>query len=229
MKILNQIVKKTVVLFLLIPFINLYAQDAAKIDPAHYQVEVDNDKVRVLRIKYGPGEESKMHSHAEGVAVFLTDHKALMKTGDGKNMEMAGNAGDVAWVDEAKHQPKNTGDKPFEVIQVELKNSATVVGKKSLHLFELPEGVSEKQLNDFLKEMNKAISQEGYPGAGYHLYKITDNNDDYKYFMEGVWPDSATYDKIHNSENWKAAAEKGKDIVDKIQAQELYLKAERVD
>ena len=229
MKTLNQIIKKSLILFLFFPFINLTAQDAAKIDPAHYKVEVDNDKVRVLRIKYGPGEESKMHSHSEGVAVFLTDHKALMKTGDGKNMEMAGNAGDVAWVDEAKHQPKNTGNKPFEVIQIELKNNSKAAGKKSLHLFELPDGVSEKQLNDFLKEMNKAISEEGHPEAGYHLYKITDENDEYKYFMEGVWPDSATYDKIHNSAKWKAAAERGKDMVDKIQAQELYLKAERVN
>ncbi|WP_051199772.1 cupin domain-containing protein [Christiangramia echinicola] len=228
MKTFNQIIKRSLILFLLLPFINLNAQDAAKIDPAHYNVEVDNDKVRVLRIKYGPGEESKMHTHPEGVAVFLTDHIAEMKTGDGKNMEMTGNAGDVLWVDQSKHQPKNTGNKPFEVIQIELKNSTTAAGKKSLHLFELPEGVSEKQLNDFLKEMNKAISDEGYPEAGYHLYKITDNNDEYKYFMEGVWPDSATYDIIHNSAKWKAAAEKGKDIVDKIRAQELYLKAERV-
>ncbi|MBT8295117.1 MAG: hypothetical protein KJO51_01755, partial [Gramella sp.] len=194
-----------------------------------YKVEVDNEKVRVLRISYGPGEMSKMHSHPEGVAVFLTDHKAQMKTEDGKSMEMAGNAGDVAWVDAAKHQPSNAGDKPFEVIQIELKNNGNIAGKKSLHLFKLPAGVSETQLNDFLKEMNSAISEEGYPNAGYHLYKITDENDNYSYFMEGVWPDAATYDKIHKSEKWKSAAEKGKDMIEKIQAQELYLKAERVN
>ena len=229
MKRSKQILPSLLIIFILLPFLNLKAQDAIKIDPEHYKVEVDNDKVRVLRINYDPGDESRMHSHPEGVAVFLTDHKANMKTADGKSMEMAGNAGDVVWVDEAKHQPKNTGDKPFEVIQIELKNSNTTAGKKSLHLFKLPEGISENKLSDFLKEMNKAISEEGYPGAGYHLYKITDNNDEYKYFMEGVWPDSATYDKIHNSEKWKSAAEKGKDMIDKIQAQELYLKAERVN
>ena len=228
MKKAISIFKFLLVLFLTAPFFTAQAQDAAKIDPEHYKVEVDNEKVRVLRINYGPGEVSKMHSHPEGVAVFLTDHRAKMKTGDGESMEMAGNAGDVAWVDASKHQPSNAGDKPFEVIQIELKNNRDIPGKKSLHLFKLPEGVSEMQLNNFLEDMNSAISKEGYPGAGYYLYKITGENDNYSYFLEGVWPDAATYDKIHKSEKWKSAAEKGKDIIDKIQAQELYLKAERV-
>lgn len=219
----------SIMLLFLFTITNLFAQDAVKIDPDHYQVVVDNNKVRVLRINYEPGEESKMHTHPEGVAVFLTDHKAQMTVEDGKSMEMAGNAGDVVWVDAAKHQPKNIGNNPFEVIQIELKNNGSVAGKKSLHLFELPDGVSEKQLNDFLKEMNHAISEEGHPEAGYHLYKITDKNDNYTYFMEGVWPDTATYDKIHNSEKWKSMAAKGKDMIDKIQENELYLKAVKVN
>lgn len=210
--------------------VELIAQDAVKADPKHYKVEVDNEKVRILRINYQPGEESVMHNHPEGVAVFLTDHKAKMKTGDGQSFEMGGKKGDVLWLDKSKHQPSNIGDKPFELIQIELKDSSTKPGKKSLHLFELPDGVSEKQLSDFLKEMNQAISEEGYPNAGYHLYRIQDENtENYQYFMEGVWPDAATYDKIHNSEKWKNMADKGKDMIDKIRANELYLKAERVN
>lgn len=217
------------IIFILIPLLNLFAQDAAKVDPEHYKVVVDNDKVRVLRINYDPGEESKMHSHPEGVVVFMSETKGKMKTENGESMDMNMNKGDIMWTEEAKHQPKNVGDNPFEVIQIELKNPGNIAGKKSLHLFDLPEGITEKKLNDFLKEMNMVIAEEGYPGAGYHLYKITDNNDEYKYFMEGVWPDSATYEKIHNSEKWKAAADKGKDMIDKIQATELYLKAEKVN
>ena len=33
------------------------------VDSGHYAVEMENDKVRVLRIKYGPHEKSVMHSH----------------------------------------------------------------------------------------------------------------------------------------------------------------------
>lgn len=216
------------IIFLLIPLLNLLAQDAARVDPEHYKVVVDNDKVRVLRINYEPGEESVMHTHPEGVVVFMSDTKGKMKTESGESMDMVMKKGDVIWTEQAKHQPKNAGNDPFEVIQIELKNKGNVAGKKSLHLFDLPAGMSEKQLNDFLKEMNQAIADEGYPNAGYHLYKITSENGDYKYFMEGVWPDSATYDKIHDSAGWKAAADKGKDMIEKIQAQELYLKAEKV-
>lgn len=32
------------------------AQDAAKVDPQHYKVEMENSRVRVLRVHYGPHE-----------------------------------------------------------------------------------------------------------------------------------------------------------------------------
>ena len=46
-----------------------YAQDAVTVDPKHYKVEMENDQVRVLRIHYGAGEKSVMHSHPASVAV----------------------------------------------------------------------------------------------------------------------------------------------------------------
>jgi|GEM_PF-484154 len=211
------------------PVLGLYAQDAAKADPKHYNVEFENDQLRVLRINYGPGEKSVMHSHPEGVVVFLSDSKGEMKMEDGNSFMLDEKAGKVMWTGDTKHEPVNVSDKEFEIIQIELKNNGSVSGNKSLHLFKLPDDISEQQLTNFLKEMNKAISQEGHPDAGYHLYKITDKNEDYKYFMEGVWPDLATYDKIHNSEKWKNAAANGKDMIDKIRADELYLKAEKVE
>ena len=53
--------------------VNLQAQDAAKVDAKHYTVAFENDRVRVLKAHYGPGEKSTMHSHPNAVAVFLTD------------------------------------------------------------------------------------------------------------------------------------------------------------
>ena len=97
------------------------AQDAAKVDPKHYKVEFENDEVRVLRITYGPNEKSKMHSHPEGVVVFLTDGTLKMNLPDGKSKEMDPNAGLVIWSEKSKHQPENIGDKPFEAIQIEMK------------------------------------------------------------------------------------------------------------
>jgi len=98
-----------------------FAQDAEKVDPKHYKVEFENDQVKVLRITYGPGEKSKMHSHAEGVVVFLSDGKGKFTLPDGKTQEMDFESGKVIWTDATTHQPENTGDKPFEIIQIELK------------------------------------------------------------------------------------------------------------
>ena len=43
-------------------------QDPVKVDPKHYKVEVENEKVRVLRVNYKAHEKSVMHSHPDNVA-----------------------------------------------------------------------------------------------------------------------------------------------------------------
>jgi quercetin dioxygenase-like cupin family protein len=98
-----------------------FAQDATKVDPKHYKVEFENDQVKVLRITYGPGEISKMHSHAEGVVVFLSDGKGKFTLPDGKTSEENFKSGLVIWTDATTHQPENIGDQPFEIIQIEMK------------------------------------------------------------------------------------------------------------
>jgi len=98
-----------------------FAQDALKADPKHYKVEFENDKVRVLRITYGPHEKSVMHGHPDAVAVFLTDFSGKFTLPDGKSNEMTGKAGQAVWGPAEKHLPENTGDKSFELILVELK------------------------------------------------------------------------------------------------------------
>jgi len=95
--------------------------DAVAADPAHYKVEFENDRVRVLRISYGPKEKSVMHSHPEGVVVFLKDLSGKFTMPDGTTHEMQTKAGTVGWTDAATHQPENLGDDPFELIQIELK------------------------------------------------------------------------------------------------------------
>lgn len=101
------------------------AQDAVKVDPRHYKVEVENDQVRVLRITYGPGEKSVMHSHPASVATFLTDGKVKFTTPDGKAAEQTVKAGQTMFTPAGTHLPENVGDKPFELILVELKGQAT--------------------------------------------------------------------------------------------------------
>lgn len=97
------------------------AQDAAEVDPAHYKVEFENDRVRVLRITYPPGEKSEMHSHPEGVVVFMTDLDAKFTLPDGTSETRNVEAGTVVWTHGGTHQPENVGSEPLEVIQIEMK------------------------------------------------------------------------------------------------------------
>jgi quercetin dioxygenase-like cupin family protein len=96
--------------------------DPVKVDPKHYKVEFENEKVRILRISYGPREKSEMHSHPPMVAIFLTDQKSRHTSPDGKTEELSGKAGDVQYMDPWEHNPENVTDKPFELIGVELKS-----------------------------------------------------------------------------------------------------------
>ncbi len=106
------------------------AQDATKVDSAHYKVEFENDQVRTLRISYGPHEKSVMHEHPAGVAIFLNAGKGKFTYPDGKTEELSWHAGQTLWLPAVKHQPENLGDTTFEIIQVEFKVNETMTEKK---------------------------------------------------------------------------------------------------
>jgi quercetin dioxygenase-like cupin family protein len=101
------------------------AQDPVSVDSKHYSVLLDNDQVRVLKIRYGPGEKSVMHDHPDAVAVFLNDSKAKFTLPDGTTTPSDSKAGEVRFTPAGKHLPENVGNKPFEVVLVELKGKST--------------------------------------------------------------------------------------------------------
>ena len=96
-------------------------KDPVDVDSKHYKVEFENDKVRVLRIKYGAHEKSVMHEHPNGVGVVLTDTKGKFSYPDGKTENFDLKAGQSMWFPAVEHLPENSADKPFELLFVELK------------------------------------------------------------------------------------------------------------
>jgi hypothetical protein len=82
------------------------ATDPIRVDPKHYKVEMENDRVRVLRIRYGPHEKSVMHSHPPSVGVFLNDVHFRFTYPDGKTEEGSAKAGDVMYFDAVEHLPE---------------------------------------------------------------------------------------------------------------------------
>jgi quercetin dioxygenase-like cupin family protein len=57
-----------------------FAQDPVKVDAKHYSVMLDNDQVRVLKIRYGVKEKSVMHEHpAHHKVVFENDRVRVLR------------------------------------------------------------------------------------------------------------------------------------------------------
>jgi quercetin dioxygenase-like cupin family protein len=99
------------------------APEVVAADPQHYTVEHEDERVRVLRARYGPGERSVMHSHPAHVAVLLSDAHMRFSVPDGTAQEIQGSAGQVLVLPGGDHLPENLGDAPFEGILIELKGS----------------------------------------------------------------------------------------------------------
>jgi hypothetical protein len=57
-----------------------------------------------------------------------------------------------------------------------------------------------------LERLNVAIDSIGYPDAGYKLWLVkSDSALDFRFMVEGYWPNQAIYDTIHNHELYKQA------------------------
>jgi quercetin dioxygenase-like cupin family protein len=97
-------------------------QDPVTVDPGHYKVETEDERVRILRVRYAPGEKSVMHGHPASIAVFLTDGKCRFTYPDGTTEDHNIKAGQTMSMPAMDHLPENTGTKPFEVILIELKH-----------------------------------------------------------------------------------------------------------
>ena len=96
--------------------------DPVKILPKNYVVEIDNDQVRVVRVKAGPKETLKMHDHPTNrVAVLLTDQDFRITTSEGTVQNPKRKAGEVSWGTPVRHVEENLSDQRFEIIMIDLK------------------------------------------------------------------------------------------------------------
>ena len=85
------------------------ALDPVTVDPGHYSVAFENDKVRVLRIHFGPHEKSPTHQHTLNRVVLYLNDQANAK------------ANEVRLAAAATHTEENTSGQPADRIAVELK------------------------------------------------------------------------------------------------------------
>jgi hypothetical protein len=99
--------------------------DAVRVEPGRYRVEFENERVRVVRLHFEPGEEGVMVAHPPRVLVTLSDVAVRLRFADGSTDERAAPAGVAGWLDGETLQTRNTGAGRLQVVLVEPKAGGT--------------------------------------------------------------------------------------------------------
>jgi quercetin dioxygenase-like cupin family protein len=101
------------------------AQDPTKVEPKHYKLQFENDRVQVVNVHYGPHERSEMHDHPGGVSVSVTGGHLRFTDQNGKVTEVYAKAGEARWFPPFKHKVENLGDEPYNGVYIGIKNKMT--------------------------------------------------------------------------------------------------------
>lgn len=97
-------------------------KDPVESDPNHYCVEFENDRVRVLRVRYGPHEKSSFHGHPPSLAVNLSKCDFRFYNPGGRKQDILGRPGQIIPFEEAfEHEPENRSSEAFEGLLIEFK------------------------------------------------------------------------------------------------------------
>ena len=112
-----------VLVWCLATYTGVFGQYAAGNHPPAFKVEIDNPQVRVVRRYHAPHEKVPMHSHKDGVVVYLTELREISTESDGTSRHITRHAGDVIWSPAHTHSLENLADTPIEVIEIELKSA----------------------------------------------------------------------------------------------------------
>ncbi len=97
------------------------AGDPTVVAPHVYKVVEENDRVRVLEYRAGPGESTEMHSHPDHVAITISAGRFRFTTPDGNSMDVDLDPGQTLFLEAGDHRTENLGDSEATGFIVELK------------------------------------------------------------------------------------------------------------
>jgi hypothetical protein len=86
-------------------------------------IEFENEKVRVLRVRFQQREKHPLRDRCDRILIWLTDaHENRTEPSLGEQEEIHRRAGEIAWRPASHHQIENLENKSVELIIVELKD-----------------------------------------------------------------------------------------------------------
>jgi quercetin dioxygenase-like cupin family protein len=104
-----------------------WAQDPTKVEPKHYKLDFENERVQVVSVHYGPHEKSSMHEHPGGVVVVITGGHLKFTDENGKVQEVFAKPGEARWFAPFKHTVENVGDTAYNAVYVGVKGPKNVI------------------------------------------------------------------------------------------------------
>jgi quercetin dioxygenase-like cupin family protein len=108
------------------------AQDPTKIEPTHYKLDFENERVQVVAVHYGSHEKSAMHEHPGGVVVVITAGHLEFTDDKGKVTEVFAKPGEARWFAPFKHRVENVGDTAYNAVYVGIKSKKDVISLQDL-------------------------------------------------------------------------------------------------
>ncbi len=100
---------------------------------------------------------------------------------------------------------------------------------KSVSLFLDTVSVDAQELKESAERINAAIDSIGYPDAGYQIWEVVSSDSlNFKFMVEGYWPDQSTYDTIHQHQLYQDAMQQEEALWQRLQ-QNWYYRFESID
>ena len=97
-----------------------------KVSPEIYEVLLENEAVKVMKVTFAPGQEDNMHDHYPFTGYLLDGGKAQVTMPDGKVNEREFPSGFIAHNGNGvRHKVKNIGLNDMNIILIEHKNSGS--------------------------------------------------------------------------------------------------------
>ena len=88
------------------------------LDPTHFRLLFENQHVKVIRVRLGPREKSRMMEIPAHVMTCLTDQRVRVIYAHAKAVERSQKAGYSGWVERDEYRLENLEDKPLEWVIV---------------------------------------------------------------------------------------------------------------
>ncbi|MFP5313685.1 MAG: cytoplasmic protein [Actinomycetes bacterium] len=94
--------------------------DPIAVNPQHYRLVFENNRVRVLEYSDGPGDSTGAHSHPDSVMVTLSSFSRRLRSGE-REVEVDLPAGQARWLNAQDHAGTNIGATATHCMFIELK------------------------------------------------------------------------------------------------------------